>query len=97
MFPVINSSMVVLSGPGEAQSFVPCSQHRYTSGPSALRAHINDGPLNSLHVDTCRCRIAETHGNLRKYCMSILFKDSRLTSMVQFFQGLLPAAPISEI
>ncbi|GBM49898.1 hypothetical protein AVEN_92163-1 [Araneus ventricosus] len=54
VFPVINSPMVVLSGPGEESSFVQCSQQRYTSGPSAPRVHINDGPLNSSHVDTCR-------------------------------------------
>ncbi|GBO12240.1 hypothetical protein AVEN_173726-1 [Araneus ventricosus] len=97
VFPVINSPMVVLSGPGEEESIVPCSQERYTSGPSALRAHINDGPLNSWHADTCRCPIIEIRGNLRKYCTSISFKNSRLTSMVQFFQGIFPAAPMAEI
>ncbi|GBN42012.1 hypothetical protein AVEN_87618-1 [Araneus ventricosus] len=82
VFPVINSPMVVLSDPGEEYSFVQCSQQRYTSGPSALRAHINDDPSNSLHADTCRCPIIEICGNLRKYCTSVLFEDSRLTSMV---------------
>ncbi|GBN91215.1 hypothetical protein AVEN_83569-1 [Araneus ventricosus] len=60
-----------------------------SSGPSTLRAHINDGPLNSSHGDICRCPIIEIRGNLRRYCTSVSFKDSRLTSMVQFFQGLL--------
>ncbi|GBM69580.1 hypothetical protein AVEN_261646-1 [Araneus ventricosus] len=58
-------------GLGEKKSFVPCSQQRYTSGPSAPRAHINNGPLNSSHVDTCRCPIIEIRGNFRKYCTSI--------------------------
>ncbi|GBM06694.1 hypothetical protein AVEN_190905-1 [Araneus ventricosus] len=75
VFPVINSPMVVLSGPGGELSFVLCSQQRYTSEPSALRAHINDDPLNSSHADTCRCPIIEIRGNLRKYCTSISFKD----------------------
>ncbi|GBO10470.1 hypothetical protein AVEN_118059-1 [Araneus ventricosus] len=88
VFPIINSSMVVLSEPGEEYSFVQCSQQRYTSGPSPLRAHINDGLLNSSHADACRCPIIEIRGNLRKYCTSVSFKNSRLTSMVQFFQGL---------
>ncbi|GBL82972.1 hypothetical protein AVEN_106469-1 [Araneus ventricosus] len=97
VFPVISSPMVVLSGPGEEKSFVSCSQQRYTSGPSALRAHINDGPLNSSHADTCRCLMIEIRGNVKKCCSSISFKDSRLTSMVQFLQGLFPAAPMAEI
>ncbi|GBM90866.1 hypothetical protein AVEN_128317-1 [Araneus ventricosus] len=40
-----------------------CSQQPYTSGPSALRAHINDSPLNSSHADTCRCPIIEIREN----------------------------------
>ncbi|GBN51468.1 hypothetical protein AVEN_5707-1 [Araneus ventricosus] len=71
-----------------------CSQQRYTSGPSDLRVHINDGPLNSFHAVTCKCPINEIRGIMRT---SISFKDSRLTSMVQFLQGLFPAAPMAEI
>ncbi|GBO43371.1 hypothetical protein AVEN_275172-1 [Araneus ventricosus] len=97
VFPVINSPTVVLLGPEEEYSFVQCSQQRYTSGPSALRSHINNGPLNSSHADTCRCPIIETRGNLRKYCTSVSFKDSRLTSMVQFFQGLFYGLTDGEI
>ncbi|GBL89012.1 hypothetical protein AVEN_255168-1 [Araneus ventricosus] len=69
----------------------------HASGLSALRAHIIDGPLNSSHSDTCRCPIIEIRGNMRKCCTSISFKDSRLRSMVQFFQGLFPSAPMAGI
>ncbi|GBN04880.1 hypothetical protein AVEN_124491-1 [Araneus ventricosus] len=72
VFPVINSPMVELSGPGEESSFVQCSQQRYTSEPSAPRAHINDGPLNCSHADTCRCPIIDIRGNLRKYCVCLV-------------------------
>ncbi|GBM37275.1 hypothetical protein AVEN_244956-1 [Araneus ventricosus] len=89
-----NGSVV---GPRRGVKLCAVQSARYTSGSLALRDHINDGPLNSSHADTCRCPINEIRRNMRKCCTSISFKDSRLTSMVQFFQGLFPAAPMAEI
>ena len=43
-------SNVGVDGPSEADSFVSCSQHGYTSGPSDTKAHINYVSLNVLHV-----------------------------------------------
>ncbi|GFT31953.1 uncharacterized protein TNCV_3468191 [Trichonephila clavipes] len=53
VFPVINSPMSVLTAPGEAKSFVSCSQQGYTSGHSTLKAQIDDVSLNGSHGDTC--------------------------------------------
>lgn len=53
VFSVINSPIMVLAGQVKEWSFVPCIQQRYRNGPGAPKAHINDGPLNSSHSDTC--------------------------------------------
>lgn len=64
------------------ETFVPCSQQRYTSGSSAPKANINDGPLNSSHAHTCSCLSLEIHGNFTSCCIYISFKYSRLSLMV---------------
>ncbi|GBN77137.1 hypothetical protein AVEN_15721-1 [Araneus ventricosus] len=74
-----NGSVV---GPRKGVTLCAAQSTTVKSGPSAPRAHINDGSLNSSHADACRCPIIEIRGNLREYCTSVSFKGSRLTSMV---------------
>ncbi|GFU73067.1 hypothetical protein TNCV_4310011 [Trichonephila clavipes] len=51
LFPVINSPIEVLVEPDEAYSFVPSSQLKFTSGPSALKTYMNKGTSNSSLAD----------------------------------------------
>lgn len=89
VFSVINSPIMVLAGQVKEWSFVPCIQQRYRSGPGAPKAHINDGPLNSSHSDTCSDTLDVPElKNLRKCYTSVSFKDSRPLSTVLLFEGI---------
>ncbi|GFX91653.1 uncharacterized protein TNCV_3682391 [Trichonephila clavipes] len=77
VFLVINSPLSVLTGPGEAQSFVSCSQDGYMSGPSSPKAHIDDISLNGSQGDTRRWPSIKTCSDLRKGCTSVTVNDSR--------------------
>lgn len=59
IFPFNNSPMSVLTSPDKA-----CSQ--YVTGSSALKAHINEVSLNSLHADSCWWPSTEISSNLQK-------------------------------
>lgn len=69
----------------------PC--HNGTrSGLRHQKAHINDGPLNSLHADTCLWRSIHIRNNLRQCCTSISFMDARHSPTVSFLQDLFRTA-----
>ncbi|GBM13004.1 hypothetical protein AVEN_74080-1 [Araneus ventricosus] len=81
VFPVINSCENI--GPRRGVAFVPQSARCINEWAFGLRAHINDGRLNSSHADTC-----DAHHEIRAIGGSVarLFMISRPTSMVQFFR-----------
>ncbi|GFW58091.1 uncharacterized protein TNCV_2742371 [Trichonephila clavipes] len=71
----------------EARCKALCRQG-YTSGRSALKAHIYDAWLNGFHGDTCRWHSIKICRNLRKGCTSITLNDSRQSSLIPFFHDL---------
>ncbi|GFV54652.1 uncharacterized protein TNCV_3843721 [Trichonephila clavipes] len=66
VFPIINSPMSVLTGPGEVYSLVSCSQQGYTSGHSAPKTHIDDVSLGGSYGDTFCWPSIKICSNLRK-------------------------------